>query len=135
LVSLIGEKEETFAKLTVSHPEILLTVCGNDMDYAYEKWMIMLGAMEDYAEAVGYDIKGLKAYMYVFWNADGKIAHLSFFPKTSSSNIPIAELRSFFQGFVGTYQMQINAKAGFSHYGSAAFPTDARPEYKVRRND
>ena len=134
-VSLIGEQEETFAALSVSHPGILLGVCGNDMDYAYEKWMIMLGAMEDYAEAIGYDIQGLKTYMYVYWNADGTIAHLAFFPKTKSRNIPIADLRTFFSGFVETYQMQIKTEEGFSHYGSAAFPTFARPEYKVRRND
>lgn len=134
-VSLIGEQEETFEELSVSHPEVLLSVCGNDMDFAYEKWMRMLGAMEDYAEGIGYDIRGLKTYLYVYWNDDGSIAHLAFFPKTKSRNIPLSELKTFFTGFVGTYQMQITTEEGFSHYGSASFPTHSRPEYRVKRND
>jgi hypothetical protein len=49
-VALIGEYEEAFAALAQENPGILLGVCGNDMDIAYDKWTDMLVAMEDYAE-------------------------------------------------------------------------------------
>jgi hypothetical protein len=133
-VSLIGEYGEEFEGLSVTHPDMLLNVCGNDLDYAYEKWMELLGAMEDYSREIDYDIRGLKTYMYVFWNADGTIAHLSFFPKPNSRNIPIAELKAFFKSFLKTYQMPISTEDGFSHYASAAFPTFSRPEYRVNKD-
>ena len=134
-VSLIGEREMVFKELSVTHPGILLSVCGNDMDVAYDKWMEMLGEMEDYAESIDYDIKGMKTYMYVYWNPDGTIAHLSFFPKTKSRNIPINELKAFFTNFVAQYQMQVVTDTGFSHYASAAFPVFARPQYRVNKDD
>lgn len=134
VVSLIGEYGTAFENLTLTHPDMLLNVCGDDLDYAYDKWMDLLGAMEDFSEEIDYDIRGLKTYMYVFWNADGTIAHLGFFPKPNSRNIEIAELKAFFKQFVRQYRMPISAATGFSHYASAAFPTFARPEYRVNKD-
>lgn len=133
-VALIGEYEEAFEALAEQHPGILLGVCGNDMDIAYEKWTDMLVAMEDYAERISYDIDGLKAYFYIFWDADGSINHLAFYPKSNSRNIPVEELRAFFKGFVKEYSMSIVASEGYSHYGSASFPTHARPEYRAKKD-
>jgi hypothetical protein len=104
------------------------------MDIAYEKWMDMCVAMEDYAESIAYDIDGLKTYFYIFWNADGSFRHLAFFPKSNSRNIPTEELTAFFKGFVKEYKMTIKADQGYSHYGSASFPTHARPEYRANRD-
>ena len=134
VVSMIGEYEEAFGAFAEECPGVLLSVCGNDMDIAYEKWTDMMVAMEDHADAIEYDIKGLKTYFYIFWNADGTVAHLSFYPKANSRNIPEEELRAFFKSFVNGYQMPIVAEVGYSHYGSASFPTHARPEYRARKD-
>jgi hypothetical protein len=133
-VGMIGEYEEAFAALAAGSPEILLSVCGNDMDIAFEKWTNMLVAMEDYAETIDYDIAGLKTYFYIFWNADGTIRHLAFYPKANSRNIPANELTAFFKGFIKEYHMQVVTADGFSHYGSASFPTHARPEYRAKKD-
>jgi len=133
-VGMIGEYESAFAGLAVENPGILLGVCGNDMDIAYEKWTDMLVSMEDYAESIAFDINGLKTYFYIFWKSDGTIEHLAFYPKANSRNIPVEELRAFFKAFVKDYHMTIVADQGYSHYGSATFPTHARPEYRARRD-
>ena len=133
-VGMIGEYEASFAALAEENPDILLGVCGNDMDIAYEKWTEMLIAMEDYAESIAFDINGLKTYFYIFWNNDGTVRHLAFYPKANSRNIPVEELRAFFKAFVKEYQMPVITAEGFSHYGSATFPTLARPEYRVKRD-
>ncbi len=104
------------------------------MDIAYEKWTDMLVAMEDYAESIGFDINGLKTYLYIFWNADGSFRHLAFYPKANSRNIPNEELLAFFKAFVKEYQLPIKAIEGFSHYGSASFPTHARPDLKAKKD-
>lgn len=132
-VALIGEHESAFATLAVENPGILLGVCGNDMDIAYEKWTDMLVAMEDFAEATEFDINGLKTYFYIFWNADGSFRHLAFYPKANSRNIPNEDIQAFLTAFVSEYRMTIKATEGYSHYGSASFPTHARPELKARR--
>jgi hypothetical protein len=133
-VALIGEHESAFAELAVENPGILLSVCGNDMDIAYEKWTDMLVAMEDYAESTGFDINGLKTYFYIFWNADGSFRHLAFYPKANSRNIANEDIQAFLTAFTGEYRMTIKAKEGYSHYGSASFPTHARPELKAKRD-
>lgn len=134
LVSLIGEDEDIFVALAETHGDIFLEVCDNDMDVAYDKWMDMLVAMEDYSQEINYDIRGLKTYLYVFWNADGTIKHLSFYPKANSRNIPIAELRAFFKGFAKKYKMSATSERGYSHYASGSFPTFGRSELSVKRN-
>jgi hypothetical protein len=134
LVSLIGEDEDIFAALAETHGDIFLEVCGNDMDLAYDKWMEMLVAMEDYSEEINYDIKGVKTYLYVFWNTDGTVKHLAFYPKANSRNIPIAELRAFFKGFAKEFQMNVTADGGYSHYASGSFPTFGRSELSAKKD-
>ena len=134
LVSLIGEDEDIFTALAETHGDIFLQVCGNDMDIAYDKWMDMLVAMEDYSQEIDYDIRGVKTYLYVFWNADGTVKHLAFYPKANSRNIPIAELKAFFKGFAKEYKMPVKADNGYSHYASGSFPTFGHSELSVKRN-
>ena len=134
VVALIGEYESSFEQLARENPGILLEECGNDMDIAYEKWMDMLVAMEDYAESIGFDINGLKTYFYIFWNADGSFRHLAFYPKPNSRNIPTEELVAFFKSFAHEFRLPLKASEGYSHYGSASFPTHSRPEYRAKRD-
>ena len=133
-VALIGEYESAFSLLAKENPGILLGVCGNDMDIAYEKWTDMLVAMQDHAESISFDINGLKAYFYIFWNADGTFRHLAFYPKPNSRNIPNEEILAFLTTFTKEYHMTIKATEGYSHYGSASFPTHARPEYRAKKD-
>jgi hypothetical protein len=134
VVAMIGEYETAFEMLARENPEILLSVCGNDMDIAYERWMDMLVAMEDYAESIGFDINGVKTYLYIFWSPDGTFRHLAFYPKANSRNVPNEELRAFFKAFAKEYHMPFKTDVGYSHYGSASFPTHARPEYRAKKD-
>ncbi len=134
VVSLLGEDEAMLSDLLSSHGTILLDVCGNDMEIAYAQWMDLLGAMEDYSKEINYDIRGVKTYLHVFWNADGSIKYISFFPKANSRNVPIAELRAFFNGFVKNYKMDIEAESGFNHYASGSFPVFDRPELSAKKD-
>ena len=134
LVSLIGEDEFLLSDLSMKYSGILLQVCGNDMDLAYDMWSEMLGAMEDFSEEIEYDIKGIKTYLHVFFEADGKIAHIAFFPKANSRNVPVSELRAFFKEFAKTYTLPVTGETGFSHYSSGAFPLFYRPEVSAKKD-
>lgn len=124
-VFLIGEHEAQYESLYEKYNEILLSVANDDMTLAFDKWMNMLVAMENYADQIEFDIKGVKVWLKLFWNKDGTIDHLSYFLKPNSRNVEYAKMSAFFSSFINNYQMPIQAHAHFTHSGSAAFPTFA----------
>ena len=129
-VFMIGQNELEYEALvsTCSYP--LLTVCNDSMDRAYKYWMTMLSDMEQHAEKSEFDIKGIKIWLNVFWNADGSIKHLVYFPKPNSRNMDFSLLTKFFKKFVTDWNMDSIGGNCYSHYGSATFPTFA--DYYLR---
>ena len=132
-VCLIGDHEKEIDKLSAEHEKLLLSVCEDDMKVAFEKWMSMLQEMEIYADNINYNIKGLKLWLNVYWNQDGTIRHISFFPKPRSRNVDNKELIAFFKGFMKKYQFPLTSNVKFAHYGMALFPTFANNGPKVER--
>ena len=131
-VCLIGDNEEEIDKLSVQHQKLLLSVCEDDMNVAYDKWMSMLQEMEVYAETINYDIRGVKLWLNVYWNEDGSIRQISFFPKPRSRNIENKELIAFFKGFMKRYRLPLSSDVKFAHYGMALFPTFAKAGLKAQ---
>ena len=122
-VFLIGEYESDYEAMIKDYKELLLTVSNNSMDKAYERWSGMLTQIEQYSDSIDYDIKGVKVWINVFWSDEGKIEHIVYYPKPNSKNIDFDRFTIFLTDFIGLYQMEVNAPDGFSHYGSASFPT------------
>lgn len=120
--SLIGEDEQHYEYLSMEHQTSLLTVCEQDMTVAFNKWVSMLQEMEAYADLIEYDLKGLKLWLNIFWDDNGKIHHIAFHPKPVSRNTDIAELKAFFSSFMNHYTFPLAADTKYSHYGSATFP-------------
>ena len=126
-VFLIGEYEEQYGLLYETYHDILLTVCHDDMNLAFDKWMDMLTEMEAYSDQIDFELRGIKVWLKVFWNATGTIQHISYYLKPNSRNIDIAELSAFLSSFMNHYQLPIKTEVNFTHNGSAAFPTAMIP--------
>lgn len=122
---IIGEHEKLYEQLVVEHNEQLLSVCANSMDKAYTAWTHLLIDLEQFAEDREFDIKGTKAWINVFWNTNGTIRHIVYYPKPNSKNMDFQLLSDFLSDFVANYQFEITNERPFSHYGSATFPTFA----------
>lgn len=122
-VFLIGQYSDQYARISGEYPANLLSVYQNDMELAYEKWAGMLVEMENYAEEIDYDINGTKFWFHIYFNADGTIAYLTFYPKPNSRNIPVEELVAFFKSFCKVYKIPVTAEIGFQQSASASFPT------------
>jgi len=120
---LIGEFESNYELLIQNYDQMLMSVCENDMDVAFEKWTNFLSEMEVFSDEVGFDLKGIKIWLNVFWNADGTIRHIAFYPKANSKNMQYEELSVFFEKFTQEFQMELPSDVKYSHYGSASFPT------------
>ncbi|MBK9212053.1 MAG: hypothetical protein IPQ18_06055 [Saprospiraceae bacterium] len=131
-VFLIGEHDKGYEKLNLTFDEVLLSVCDNDMSVAYEKWVALLIGMENYADQIKYDIKGVKIWINIFFEKDGTIKHIAYHLKPSSRNIKTEELTAFFSSFMNHYKLPIKANSRFSHYGSASFPTYGKRVTTVR---
>jgi hypothetical protein len=125
-VFLIGEYEKDYESLSLECNDILLSVCKDSMELAYQKWLGMLSDMEVYADEIEFDLKGLKLWMNVYWHSNGSIRHIIYYPKPNSKNMNYDQLSVFFKSFVERYQMILENETCFSHYGSASFPTFAK---------
>ena len=124
-VFMIGEYETDYEQIMSSCDEMLLKVCEDSMDDAYKNWLLLLRDMEVYAEEEGFDIKGIKIWLNVFWNADGSINHMVYYPKPNSRNMDFSLLSDFLNSFASFHKSSINHAVCFSHYGSGSFPTFA----------
>ncbi len=122
-VFLIGQYEDSYAQLSQQHPEALLSVYNDNIEKAYKGWSEFLMDIEDYASDISFDIKGAKIWLNVYFNADGSISNLAFYPKPNSRNIEADHLVAFFKSFVKHYQYPEMSEKGFQHSASASFPT------------
>ncbi len=123
---ILGQYEKAYEKLCESHTKLLIEVCNDDMDVAYNKWLSLLEEMEDYADEINYDIKGIRVWLNVYWDKSGNIDHIAYHLKTNSRNIDQTELSAFFSSFMNHYKFPIVSERNFFHSGSASFPTFAR---------
>jgi hypothetical protein len=122
-VFMLGMQEKTYEELTKTYKQTLLEVCGNKMEVAFKKWLGMMQDMEAYSDQVGYNIDGLKLLLHVFWNEDGRIAHLGYFIRPNSRNVDTKELSAFFSSFIRQYKFPLTSDRKFMHYTKASFPT------------
>lgn len=122
-VFLISEDDRAYGALVTATPTLLLDVCDSSMDKAYKKWVYMLADMEEYAAEKDFEIRGLKVWMNVFWNNDGSVQNIVYYPKPNSKHIDYSTFTSFLSDFAQNYKIDVTSEESFAHYGSASFPT------------
>lgn len=125
-VFLIGEHEKEYEQLIIDYNTNLLTACDNDMQGAFKKWISMLKELEAYADQLEYDINGVKFWLHVFWDANGKIKHLAYHLRPNSRSVDTDELGSVLKGFINQYRFPLTTDRKFSHYSTAYFPMTAQ---------
>ena len=111
-----------FEKLKSEYNTQLLAVCRNDMQMAYFLWVHVLKHIETHAVKSHVDLDGVKLWLYIFWNKDGSIKNIAFYPKPNSKNIKIEEMSAFLNDFCKSYKFPMSAETNFSHYSTANFP-------------
>ncbi|MGB4969538.1 MAG: hypothetical protein WBO31_08405 [Saprospiraceae bacterium] len=122
-VFLIGEYEKPFEEMSSNYSTLLLNNYQDDLDKAFNGWTSVLVGMEDYANTISFDLRGLKLWVNIFFNVDGSIQHLVYYPKPNSKNMDFELLTNFFISFCNTYRFKDPISKKCSHIGSASFPT------------
>jgi len=121
-VVLIGEDEKAYEAAMIACPTLLLQVTNNSMDKAYSIWTEMFSQLEKEALEDGVDLKGAKVWINLFWEADGSIKSIAYYPKPNSKNMDFSLLTQSLEKFANNYTLPITNDVCFSHYGSASFP-------------
>ena len=129
-VFIIGEFEHDYEKMVLECDDHLLSVCDGSMDMAYNVWLHMISNLEQFASEKSFDINGTKLWLTAYWNKDGTIKHLVYYPKPNSKNMDFQKLTGFFTEFTGVYKLPLESESCFSHYGSATFPSFANHYFK-----
>jgi len=129
-VFMIGENEEAYERMVSDCNNHLLNVCEGSMDIAYNVWLHMVSKLEEFAQEKSFDIKGTKLWLTAYWNYDGSIKHLVYYPKPNSKNMDFQELTEFLKEFSTVYKLPLKSTSCFSHYGSANFPSFANHYFK-----
>lgn len=120
---MIGEFEKQYNEMLGAHPDLLMAVCGDDMDAAYNIWLNFLSEMEKFAIEQDVNINGAKIWINVFWDVDGTIKHIAFYPKPNSINMEYGYMKVLFSQFSEQYNSGLNHTNLYSLYGSASFPS------------
>lgn len=121
-VRIIGDVDDNYESMISDCNTLLLSVTDNSMQLAFDSWSDMLQEMETTAAAEGLDLKGAKLWINMFWNADGSIRQIYYYPKPTSKNMDFEALSQFMSDFASSYVFSLDHEECFSHYGSATFP-------------
>lgn len=122
-VFILGEYANQYDVLTQQYTNMLLDECDGDMQLAYEKWTGMLREMEAYSHEVNFNLDGIQVWLNVFFNKDGSIAHLTYYPKSESKVVPLNELTAFYKSFAKQYRFPLMSSKKYVQYGHGFFPT------------
>lgn len=125
-VFMIGEYEKPYEIMSASFDKLLVNIYKDDVDKAYDAWTTVLVRMEEYSKVVSFNLNGLKLWMNVFFNMDGSIQHIVYFPKPNSRNMEFEQLTNFFISFCKVYHFKDEIPEKCSHFGSASFPSFAK---------
>ena len=123
LAYYIGEDEGKYEFLVKNYNTMLFAVCDSDMDKSYSIWVDLMKDFETYAESLNFDIKGVKLWINVFWDENGQIDYIFFYPKPNSKNLNYDIVKEMLNNFTKQYpRIPVSSDVKFSHYGSGSFP-------------
>lgn len=123
----LGEVDEkAYEKLTQAYNQSLLEVAGFDMTKAFDQWVGLMKQVDAYAARINFDLKGVQAFLQVFWGADGSIDHIGYLLRPDSRNFDEdekKELSAFFSSFARNHTFPMKSNRNFNHYTEVTFPT------------
>ncbi|MBK9107004.1 MAG: hypothetical protein IPM92_01140 [Saprospiraceae bacterium] len=125
-VFMIGEYENLYEKMMVRYDKPLLYIFNDDLQLAFDAWTEVLLDFEDSAKENGFDLNGLKLWINIFFNEDGSLQHIVYFPKPNSRHMQYDKLSNFFYQFSSKYRFRDPVSTRCSHFGSVSFPTFAK---------
>ena len=122
-VFILGQYDGTpFERMKKDYETTLATACKNDYETAYYCWLHLLKHMESHAVKKNYDINGVKLWLYAFWEKDGTLGYIAYYPKPNSKNFKAEDMNAFLSDFCKNYSLPLKHEKPYSNYSTANFP-------------
>ena len=64
----------------------------------------------------------MKLWLYAFWEKDGSLGYIAYYPKPNSKNFKAEDMNSFLADFCKIYNSPLKYEKPFSNYSTASFP-------------
>jgi hypothetical protein len=118
----VAQNSAALDALSNTYQSSLFSASNADFRETVNNWSIFLRSMEQYAEEIDFDIKGVKVWMKVFWAKDGSVNHLAYALSDRSININLTEWEAFLRSFIRNRKMALQHSKGFTYDGRIMFP-------------
>ena len=122
MVYKLGEHETALEQEQGHYPQTLLDACDGDMQKAFELWLGFLKELEAFARQSGCELEGSSIWLQVFFQTDGSIAHIGYYPKPNSRVLDDEAFKKCLESFAATYHMPLDSKQSYYNYTDARFP-------------
>lgn len=119
---LIGEYELSYDRLLEKYNKSLIGLCDYNNDKAFEIWTTVLEDLSSFAKESSVELNGLKLWFNVFFDEDGRIRHIVYYPKPNSKNVDFDKLTLLFSTFCKQYKMKVSLKDKCMLSANASFP-------------
>lgn len=104
----------------------LFSASNADFAQTVHNWRLFLLSMQEYAESIDYDIKGVKVWLKIYWAKDGSIDHIAYILSDRSININPVEWEAFLRSFMRNYKLPVTHTQRFAYDGQTLFPLPYR---------
>ena len=122
-IFVLGSEEQRYEQLTSTYSQSLLEASAGDITKAFEGWLDMQQAMDNYANSQNFDLNGVRLWLHVFWAENGQIDQIGFLLRPDSRLVSEDEIKVLLAGFIEQYRLPVQSSQKFNHYTGAAFPT------------
>lgn len=118
----VSNDSKILEELSAEYKSSLFVASDADFVKTMENWKHTLTAIENYAEEIDFNLKGVKLWLKVFWAKDGQIDHITYYLSETSINIDRIDLEAFLRSFMRKYKLPQSYKQRFSYDARVTFP-------------
>ncbi len=123
-VFVIDETTEILVeKLDDEFHHSMLKVFNGSLSETGDRIVDLVSGIENYANTMNFNIKGVRFYYNAYFNEDGSIAFFAYMLRPESRNIDTNSLTAFLANFISKYKMKVPPKNNkrFSTSGLTAY--------------
>lgn len=118
----VSQNSAVLEELSNQYQSSLFSASDTNFVATVKNWRGFLLSMEQYSEAIDFDIKGVKVWLKVFWAKDGNIDYIAYALSGRSINIDVVEWEAFLRSFMLNNKMALQHTRGFTYDGRIMFP-------------
>ncbi len=123
----VAKNSTALDELSNNYQSSLFSASKADFMETGHNWRKLLLSMEQYADKIDFDIKGVKVWIKVFWDKEGNVEHIAYALSDRSINIDLVEWEAFLRSFIRNNKLPLQHSRSFTYDGRVMFPLSYAP--------